>query len=329
MLFSIIIPVYNVQNTLQRCLDSIKAQADQDYEVILIDDGSTDRSGDLCDEAAKTNDHFRVFHQENKGPAAARNCGLQAARGEYICFVDSDDFIAEDYLEQLALVIRESRPGAVFFGYHLTDKVGKIVKSIVPDQLAGNRMELLETLSDRDLFGYTWIKCFSKDAAEGIEFPEDMRLFEDEVFACRVLKKDHSVEILSKPIYHYVTEGTQMLTGQAHPDYCVLSDRVYCAWKDLLDGQADSSKVLIEKADRFVRRCQYYGFERNVDLEQFFSELGQTSFFQEHANWNELDKSITDRNWRAVLAAKKKYTRKQRLSDMVHGVIGRRSVDGT
>lgn len=104
-MISIIVPVYNVKNYLRRCLDSILAQDYQDYEVILVDDGSTDGSERICDEYAAGNGCFRVFHQANGGPSAARNKGNEMARGEYIIYIDSDDMVLPDYLSTLAGLI--------------------------------------------------------------------------------------------------------------------------------------------------------------------------------------------------------------------------------
>ena len=98
---SIVIPVYNVGQYLCQCLDSIITQTIQDYEVILVDDGSTDESPSICDKYAEKNKRFTVIHQKNEGSAKARNTGLDKATGEYIAFIDSDDWINEDHLQNL------------------------------------------------------------------------------------------------------------------------------------------------------------------------------------------------------------------------------------
>lgn len=101
MQFSVIVPVYNVEQYLPRCLDSILNQQIRDFEVLMVDDGSTDGSGMLCDEYARRDDRIRVIHQENQGLSGARNTGLDHARGSWIVFVDSDDWIAEDMLQRV------------------------------------------------------------------------------------------------------------------------------------------------------------------------------------------------------------------------------------
>lgn len=95
---SVIVPVYNVEKYLHRCIDSILTQTFTDFEVLLINDGSKDRSGEICDEYAKKDSRVKVFHKENGGVSSARNVGLDNARGDLICFCDSDDFVTKDWL---------------------------------------------------------------------------------------------------------------------------------------------------------------------------------------------------------------------------------------
>lgn len=100
---SVIVPVYNVEQYLRRCIDSILAQTFTDFEVLLIDDGSKDKSGEICDEYAKKDIRVKVFHKENGGVSSARNVGLDNARGEWVTFVDSDDWVEKDYLEHFSM----------------------------------------------------------------------------------------------------------------------------------------------------------------------------------------------------------------------------------
>lgn len=96
---SVIVPVYNTEKYLRRCIDSVLAQTYADFELLLIDDGSKDKSGEICDEYAQKDARVRVFHKENGGVSSARNLGLDNARGEWVAFVDSDDYIEENYLK--------------------------------------------------------------------------------------------------------------------------------------------------------------------------------------------------------------------------------------
>ena len=98
---SVIVPVYNVENKIKKCLDSLKGQTFSDFEILLINDGSKDSSGDICEEYAHLDNRFKVFHLPNGGVSNARNYGLQQASGRYVAFVDSDDYVDEEYLETL------------------------------------------------------------------------------------------------------------------------------------------------------------------------------------------------------------------------------------
>lgn len=120
--FSFIIPVYNVEPYLRKCLDSLLAQDYKDWEALIVEDGSTDCSGTICDEYAAIDSRFRVFHKTNEGVSMARNLGLDNARGEWIWFVDPDDWISEDALTMLAEVIRNVDCDTVFFGIEYYDE---------------------------------------------------------------------------------------------------------------------------------------------------------------------------------------------------------------
>lgn len=134
MLFSILIPVYNVEKYLRECLDSVLQQTFDDYELILVNDGSKDSSGAICDEyMSKRREKIRVFHQENQGVLLTRRRALSEARGDYIVWLDSDDKLDARTLEKLAAVIFESQGDIIIYGYALTDEIGKsIIKTVIP-----------------------------------------------------------------------------------------------------------------------------------------------------------------------------------------------------
>lgn len=114
-LISVIIPVYNVEEYLRDCIDSVLAQTYENYEIILVNDGSTDNSGKICDEYAEKNDKITVIHKKNSGPSETRNVGVAAAKGEYIYFLDSDDYIVSNAFEKLVAVATGEKAEMVFF----------------------------------------------------------------------------------------------------------------------------------------------------------------------------------------------------------------------
>ena len=313
MFFSIIIPVYNAERSLEKCLNSLCGQTFNDFEVVLVDDGSEDESFAICKSFSQRDLRFKPVHQKNRGPSAARNAGMRLAEGQYFCFVDSDDYVSPDYLDQLYRSIKTSDADVVFMGYYSVNHRGDIKDSFLPPTgLSGNA--LLAALSEGDLFGYTWIKCFSKKALEGVSFPENMSLFEDEVFTCAVLEKTERVSVLPQPLYCYVNSGEEMLTKRTHEDFCTLSDMVYSAWEKLIRPSTDQDAFLQKKANTFVRRCQYYGFERDVNCTAFFQDLSKTQFFRVHTCWSFLDNQIKHENWAVIKLARMFYRLKQGLA---------------
>ena len=154
-MISVIIPVYNVEDYLAECIDSVLGQSYTDYEIILVDDGATDSSGRMCDEYARKDSRIRVIHQENGGLSAARNTGLRAAWGKYIYFLDSDDYIAPSALEHLAALAEKEQADVVFFdGYTFFDECEADVTAIEYVRQATypptNGREMLRQLLGRD-----------------------------------------------------------------------------------------------------------------------------------------------------------------------------------
>lgn len=124
MLISVIVPVYNVEKYLRRCVESIMSQTYKEIEILLIDDGSTDDSGRICDDLALKDRRIHVFHKENGGVSSARNLGIERACGDYICFVDSDDWIDIDYFENAIPVLKEAHPRLLMNNYVKDDGEG-------------------------------------------------------------------------------------------------------------------------------------------------------------------------------------------------------------
>lgn len=317
MFFSIIIPIYNSERFLRKCLCSVREQLFDDYEVILVDDGSSDDSKAICEEFVEEDHRFFLIQQENRGPSAARNEGLRRASGKYICFVDSDDYVSPDYLNRLHEFIDASGPDVIFIGYHSVDQHGRIVNTLLPPVGLLGAAQIIE-LSERDMFGYTWIKCLSKVMIGENLFPDDMSLFEDEVFTCSVLKKKGKIATLPSALYYHVQPYAGTLTSKERPDYCILSDRVFNAWKELAAGSSALEVYLLKKADAFVSRCRYYGFEHEVECKAYFSDLRKTVFFHNHKSIDWFDRCLSEGHWSAIYVIRFIYRLRQRISTLLH-----------
>lgn len=210
VLLSFIIPVYNVEQYLQECVRSIISQYIEGCEIILVDDGSTDASGRICDELAAEKEYITVIHQENAGVSAARNIGLKIAAGEYITFVDSDDRIAEDSISEMITWIKNEDAdlcflsGIKFYPDGTQEPIGDgIIRKDIKNR---KKRDVLEYLSTRPKFpGSPCTKIYRKAYLEknGIVFPNDRRMCEDLGFCRDVILNAETYDALDIPYYEY------------------------------------------------------------------------------------------------------------------------------
>lgn len=210
-IISVIIPVYNTEAYLRRCLDSVTGQTYRDLEIILVDNGSTDGSGAICDEYAAKDSRVQVIHKENGGPSSSRNTGLAAAGGEFISFVDSDDMISPVFMESLLL------PGAdvTQCGYTSDLKQLKVDRKLVFESMDG--FEMSEKLCTEGLLANTvvWSKLWRRECFDGIRFPEG-RIYEDEFVTWKTFWRTNRVARTSAPLYYYRRRaGSLMNSGEA------------------------------------------------------------------------------------------------------------------
>lgn len=315
--FSIIIPIYNAEKSLEKCLDSVNAQTFENYEVILIDDGSTDQSLSICKRYEIQNKKFCVHHQENAGPSAARNAGLDIAEGKWICFVDSDDSIEASYLQDIQDAAQSFDADIIFVGHNKVNENGS-KEAFLPGEVLETNIKTALALSERDMFGYTWIKAFRRDSIKEIRFDSALNLFEDEVFTCQVLPNCVRIGVVNKPIYNYNVGDGSSLIGHTHEDYCLKCDSVYNAWKDMLGDYQESAHILAKKANGLVSRCYYYAFERQVSIQNYFSHLRETAFFKEHTEMIKFDDAVRNENYVKLSFEKLKYQSKVRISSILH-----------
>lgn len=202
---SVIIPVYNTEKGLEQCLNSVLEQTYQNLEVILIDDGSTDGSGEICDRYADQDRRVRVVHQKNAGVAAARNIGLDMATGAYIGWVDSDDWIEPQMFEHMLNGALAYRADIVICGRHEVYPGHSFVKSWKQQEIL-NRSQAVSLLVEDDLVkSYLWDKLWRRELFENICIP-DLRVFEDMAVMYPLFIKAERVLCLPEVLYHYKHE---------------------------------------------------------------------------------------------------------------------------
>lgn len=200
---SIIVPVYQAEKYINRCLDSIQAQTFKDFEVILIDDGSQDNSGYICDCYAKKDSRFHVIHKKNEGVSIARQTGFDAAQGEYIIHADPDDWVEPDWIEKLYEKIEEEKADMVICDFERIYADRKVHYDQKPTSF--EKADLLKDLLNEKLWGPCWNKLIRRDrfTKYGIRFNPEMNLWEDLYVICSLVVRGIKVAYVPLALYHY------------------------------------------------------------------------------------------------------------------------------
>lgn len=203
---SVIVPVYNVEAYLERCVESILQQTYAHFELILINDGSTDSSGQICDHLASQYENIKVYHIENAGVSNARNMGIQLATGSWVTFIDSDDFVTQDYLATLASAVEGVNVGFAIAPLHHI-KNG-IVTDLPPHsgktELWSTEETMKELLMTTRTSFFPVAKLFKRDLLADEKFNTNYHLAEDALFLTELLLKTRcSCVFIDKPVYYY------------------------------------------------------------------------------------------------------------------------------
>ena len=198
-LISFILPVYNAERTIKRCLVSIQNQTYYDYEVIIVDDGSIDQSGKICDDHSLNDDRFRVVHTENFGVASARQLGVSLAKGEYVIHIDADDWIESNMLYDMMNEIGDA--DILVSDYYNNSKLDQ---KYVKQKDCTTSEELLEAIVKGEVFGSLWHKLLRRILYQSIEFNTDITFCEDQLLLFKILTTyECKVINLHKAYYHY------------------------------------------------------------------------------------------------------------------------------
>lgn len=208
---SVIVPIYKAESYIRKCLDSILSQTFINFELLLIDDGSPDDCGKICDEYAKLDDRVRVFHKENGGVSKARNLGLDYAKGDYVCFIDSDDWVDSDMLETLIGREQKKRTDLLFYGFQYEASTRNSNTLELLRQFSGiyeginSVVEVCYLLEINELLGWTWNKLFRNGIIQEyhIRFNEEISIQEDHIFTLEYLKYVTCLTVCAYAPYHY------------------------------------------------------------------------------------------------------------------------------
>ena len=215
-LISVIIPVYNVKKYLSKSIDSILNQTYKNLQILLIDDGSSDGSGEICDIYKEKDERIKVIHKTNGGVSSARNAGLKEAKGTYIYFMDSDDYVENDLIEKLYGLLISSNADSVCVNYYKVDENGVILneKEYTNEMTILNKKEVYKIVIESSSFsGFLWNKLYKNSLVKGIYFNDKIHYREDLLFNCKYFQKANKIVYFDHPYCYYLQrEGSVLNT---------------------------------------------------------------------------------------------------------------------
>lgn len=212
---SVIVPIYNCEQFLRKCLDSLSNQTYKNIEVIMVDDGSTDNSGNICKEFSDNDKRFIYIRQENSGVSIARNKGIDYATGEFLGFCDSDDWAERDEFEFLYELISEGKSDIAVCGYCVDTNSESKLRGNSNERIIANAEQAIEViLKDNTYGGYLWNKLFKKKIIANFRLHEDIHMYEDLLFVCELFDKCESIAFNNKPKYHYYRNANSAILGK-------------------------------------------------------------------------------------------------------------------
>lgn len=263
-LVSVIVPVYNVEEYLDECIESIVLQTYKTLEIILVDDGSTDQSGKKCDEWREKDERITVIHQKNRGVSAARNAGLSNSTGQWIAFVDSDDYIDKNYIEKLLLLNIKWK---TYVSCCQRDEQELYVGGA--EQCMESKAFLLSQCYRTAL----WYYLYKKELFDGVIFPEG-KLSEDVAVLYKIIYQVKKVAVTSDILYHYRVRKGSLNNKEQRINQCDI-DRIDILKEKAIFFEGKKEKELAEVAwkDYLANILILYGCRKDIDLEVDVIEL--------------------------------------------------------
>lgn len=276
---SIIVPVYNSELHLSRCLDSLISQDYSNIEIILINDGSIDNSLAILKEYEDKDERIKVFDQTNSGVSHARNVGLSEAKGEYICFVDSDDYVDTTYVSNFIKGL-DKNSDLVFQGLNEIH-LDKSVRRVIPKQAFYSYSNILNGISDinkHKIFGYVCNKLYKASIirTNNLKFREDINISEDRIFALKYLQYVQSMQVVAESAYNYELQETG-LTLKHRP----------------FDEIKKAADINLQEAISLLKQRDSSRFEQDTRKMYIMSAIGFMGvLFQEKSSWIKRYKAV-------------------------------------
>ena len=276
--YSIIIPIYNASTYLVFSLESLLSQPFQDFELILVDDGSTDESASICDEYAEKDERIRVLHEPHSGFAHSRQVGLEAAKGVYILYVDADDQVEPDMIADMYQEAVTQKADMVICDYRELTYDGEVYRKQEPTALSGEAV--LEDILSGKLYGALWNKMMRKEwlMKTKASFPQELTMREDLIFLSQCLPYAQKIAYIAKAYYGYERRNTSALTS----NYLNESPSYYdqeSLWVSLILKNKSLSNSIRLQLERYYFKLSYITLLKGLFDKQLWNDR-----FKSHEN---------------------------------------------
>lgn len=278
MFFSVLIPVYNVEKYLNRCIRSVLDQSLSDYEIILVDDGSTDRSGEICDFYANRYDMIRTIHKKNDGLYMARYDAIKVAKGEYLVFLDSDDTIDSDALSILQKVILDTKSDMIVFRWRMVDN--DTLKTEESETLFQtgfiNYAEFLNDFLETKI-NNLWAKCIRNKLVSRISVYHHFNMAEDAAYTCQFVQKCKSIYYISDVLYNYHINYSSIV-HRVHIDHLIDSTIAHYETLLMLQSIGCPGKQYKKLVNKYIKDIAFFISE--LDKEDIRSSQMKVMMFR-------------------------------------------------
>ena len=249
-LVSVMIPVYKVEKFICRCIDSGIGQTYKNLEIILVDDGSPDRCGEICDDYAKKDKRIRVIHQKNQGVSAARNAGLEIAAGQWLYFLDSDDYISSHAIEKMVSTAEDGNYDIVIAGYYIVTSDKKTVSRSENWEKTDDLTEIRRKIFLDELPNFVCGKLYKRELWKNVRFPLQ-QLAEDMYVNGELFFTAESACVIPDPLYFYSRENENSLSrGSDVSNFIKMKQGYFLAWKQ----QAEAAKKYMPACEDICRK---------------------------------------------------------------------------
>lgn len=317
---SVIVPIHNTSKYLTKCINSITNQTYKNLEIILIDDGSTDNSLEICKILEKTDDRITVIHQENIGLSETRNKGMDLATGEYICFIDSDDYIDNNMFETLLKEIEKTNADVCEGSFYIHMKNGRLIDASVEQKgikYVENKRDLINAYSNATILIPAWDKLYRLSSIKNIKF--DKNCFkEDSDYIYKLCMAEKTFALVDKPFYHYVKRKSTSITGNK------ISKKLFT----LQDWGKEKYQEVLSEGEEYRDAAEKILYNSLVHIIRYFMRDYKNGMLEKDELKEEIQSVVND-TLQLLLTAKdvKKFRKLDEVLDMINTLIEAQIVD--